>query len=167
MLEQVLNYLKNWFITEIQSGTYTIENGTIELSFLQTGQYFRIMGSVFNDGLYLYDENLELKDETFDGVIWALAIPQMILDITKQIEEWQDKYGEVAAGPYTSESFGGYSYSKGSGSSGSDSDASWQSKFAGMLAPYRKLRETGAISGDMGYQDPSYHRPFNPDFPWG
>lgn len=164
MLEAVLDYLHNWFVSAIYEGTYTISDERIELSFLQNGQYFRIVGSVFNDGLYKYDDDLTLVDETFEGSIWALAIPNMVIDITKQIEAWQEKYGDAVAGPYTSESFGGYSYSKGSGS---ENEASWQSKFASMLAPYRKLKEMAPVKGGNAHQDPPYRRPFNPEYPWG
>ena len=51
MLEQVLRHLNNWFLVEIREGTFTVENGSIALPFLLTNQYFRICGSVFNDGL--------------------------------------------------------------------------------------------------------------------
>ncbi len=163
MLEQVLSYLNNWFVTDIVAGAYTIEDGKIELSFLQNGQYFRIVGSVFNDGLHCYDDEMELKDESFEGAVWALAVPNMILDISKEIEQWQAKYGESANSPYTSESFGGYSYSKGSGSE----EASWQSKFSAVLAPYRKLKDMGPYAGGGSHQDPPYVRPFNPEFPFG
>ena len=56
MLEQVLMHLKNWFLVPggIHEGTYTIEDGGITLPFLAKGQYFRICGSVFNDGLHQY-----------------------------------------------------------------------------------------------------------------
>ena len=54
MLEQVLRHLNNWFLVEIHEGTFTVENGSITLPFLLTNQYFRICGSVFNDGLHQY-----------------------------------------------------------------------------------------------------------------
>ena len=54
MLEQVLRHLNNWFLVDIHEGTFTVENGSITLPFLQTNQYFRICGSVFNDGLHQY-----------------------------------------------------------------------------------------------------------------
>ena len=52
MLEQVLRHLNNWFLVEIHEGTFAVENGSIALPFLLTNQYFRICGSVFNDGLH-------------------------------------------------------------------------------------------------------------------
>src|SRR5699024_9933803 len=96
--------------------TYTIEDGGITLPFLQNGQYFRIVGSLFNDGVYQYADALGLTDETFDGSVWALAIPKALLSTVDEITAWQAKNGD--SGPYTSESFGGYSYSKATNSKG-------------------------------------------------
>ena len=54
MLEQVLMNIRNWFPVKggIYSGTFTIKDGGITLPFLADMQYFRICGSVFNDGLH-------------------------------------------------------------------------------------------------------------------
>ncbi len=141
MLEQILTHLHNWFQTDIRHGTYTIQDGGITLPFLRSGQYFRIMGSVFNDGLHRYGPDMELlEDETFDGSIWALAIPKGVVELSGEIAEWQEKYGAVTASPYTSESFAGYSYSK-SGGAEAGSTGGWQGAFRGRLNPYRKIRE--------------------------
>ena len=106
MLEQILMHLHNWFAVEVKEGTFTIEGGSIALPFLQTGQYFRIRGSIFNDGLHQHPAN-GLMGETFSGTIWALAIPNAVIDLATEMEEWQAKNGDAAAGPYQSESFGG------------------------------------------------------------
>ena len=139
MLEQVLMHLKNWFLVPggIHEGTYTIEDGGITLPFLANGQYFRICGSVFNDGLHQYPSS-DLKEETFDGAVWALAVPQAVIELAAEIEEWQKKNGEAAAGIYQSESFGGYSYSK-STDSASGGAVTWQSAFRSRLNAWRKL----------------------------
>lgn len=113
MLEQVLRYLKNWFLTSdgVHAGQFVVENGGIALPFLQPGQYFRIIGSVFNDGVYKYPTE-KLTDEAFNGYVWSMAIPPSLLQTVAAMEKWQDKFGESAAGLYQSESFGGYSYTK-------------------------------------------------------
>ena len=139
MLEQVLMHLKNWFLVPggIHEGTYTIEDGGITLPFLVNGQYFRICGSVFNDGLHQYPAG-DLKTETFDGAVWALAVPQSVIELAAEIEEWQKKNGEAASGIYQSESFGGYSYSKATdGASGGA--VTWQTAFRSRLSAWRKL----------------------------
>ena len=139
MLEQVLMHLKNWFLVPggIHEGTYTIEDGGITLPFLENGQYFRICGSVFNDGLHQYPAS-DLKEETFDGTVWALAVPQAVIDLSTEIESWQTKNGDASVSPYQSESFGGYQYSKATDSA-SGGAVTWQTAFRSRLNNYRKL----------------------------
>lgn len=142
MLEQVLQEIHNWFQTDIYRDEYTIQDGSITLPFLQDGQYFRIVGSVFNDGLYLYSSEMKgLTDEIFEGAIWAMAVPKAVVELSEDIAAWQEKYGAVIDSPYTSESFGGYSYSKSSGAGDGTGSSGWQSAFRARLKPYRKLRE--------------------------
>ena len=138
MLEQVLMHLKNWFLVPggIHEGTYTIEDGGIALPFLANGQYFRICGSVFNDGLHQYPAS-DLKAETFEGTVWALAVPQAAIDLATEIESWQTKNGDASVSPYQSESFGGYSYSKATDSA-SGGAVTWQSAFRSRLNAWRK-----------------------------
>ena len=139
MLEQVLMHLKNWFLVPggIHEGTYTIEDGGITLPFLANGQYFRICGSVFNDGLHQYPAS-DLKAETFEGTVWALAVPQAVIDLAAEIESWQTKNGDASVSPYQAESFGGYSYSKATDSA-SGGSVTWQSAFRSRLNAWRKL----------------------------
>lgn len=139
MLEQVLMHLKNWFLVPggIHEGTYTIEDGGIALPFLANGQYFRICGSVFNDGLHQYPAS-DLKAETFEGNVWALAVPQAVIELASEIEAWQKKNGDASVSPYQSESFGGYSYSKATDSA-SGGAVTWQSAFRSRLNAWRKL----------------------------
>lgn len=147
MLETVLIHLKNWFVVPrgVHEGIYTIESGTFELPFLQNGQYYRICGSVFNDGLHKYgDESDILTDETFTGTVWALAVPKAVVELAAKIEEWQTKNGDAVASPFSSESFGGYSYTKATDSV-TGSAATWETVFRSQLNPYRKLRENAAV----------------------
>ena len=139
MLEQVLMHLKNWFLVPggIHEGTYTIEDGGITLPFLANGQYFRICGSVFNDGLHQYPAS-DLKSESFDGTVWALAVPQAVIDLAAEIKTWESKNGDACVSPYQSESFGGYSYSKATDSA-SGGAVTWQSAFRGRMNAWRKL----------------------------
>lgn len=139
MLEEVLRHLNNWFLVPdgIHLDTYTIEDGGITLPFLQEGQYFRVVGSVFGDGVYQYPAS-GLKDETFDGAIWSLSVPQAVVNLAEEIEAWQAKNGEAAAGPYQSESFGGYTYSK-AVDAATGGAVSWQAAFRSRLNDWRKL----------------------------
>ena len=146
MLEAVLNHLKNWFVVPcgVHAGIYTIKNGAMELPFLQNGQYYRICGSVFNDGLHKYGDNAALTDETFTGTVWALAIPKAVIDLSMKIEEWQTKNGDAVVSPFTSESFGGYSYTKATDAV-TGAVATWETVFRTQLNPYRKLHENAPV----------------------
>ena len=141
MLEQILDYIHNYFVKEVTKGTFTISSGSVEVSLLQENQYFKIVGSVFNDGIHRYPAN-DLIDETFTGEIWALAIPQAVITLSSDIEQYVAKYGEVLDSPYQSESYGGYSYTKKSGSgsqSGGGGGAAWADAFRSRLNHWRKI----------------------------
>lgn len=139
MLEQVLMNIRNWFPVKggIHSGTFTIKDGGITLPFLADGQYFRICGSIFNDGLHRYPAT-DLVDEEFSGTIWGLAIPPAVVDLADEIQKWQVKNGEVASSPLSSESFGGYSYSKATDAE-TGGAVTWQSAFKRQLSAWRKI----------------------------
>lgn len=143
MLEQILRHLNNWFLedtNDVHTGTFTVENGSITLPFLMQGQYFRIVGSVFNDGLHQYPAS-NLMDETFNGAIWELRVPKAVIKLADEIKEWQDKNGDTVLNPYTSENFGGYSYTKASGGkSGTVAVTGWQDTFRSHLNDWRKLK---------------------------
>lgn len=146
MLTELCKEIKNWFEYAKFFGTFTIENNVITGNYsLQENQYFRIVGSIFNDGVYKYDANLTLINETFNGAIWAMAIPSEVIALANDIKEWSDKYlslDSVAMSPFNSESFGGYSYSKSSGGSSSgnvDLSGTWQGAFADRLNHWRKI----------------------------
>lgn len=145
MLETVLMYLNSWFVVSRYDDIYTIEDGGITLPFLVDGQYFRIVGSLFNDGVYQYPA--ELTDETFDGSVWALAIPKALLSTVDEITAWTAKNGD--SGPYTSESFGGYSYSKATNAKGLA--VGWRDVFAAQLSPWKKP------AGSWQYANPNPH----------
>lgn len=137
MLETVLQNLNNWFLVPdgVHAGEFTVQGGQITLPFLQTGQYFRVVGSVFNDGLHQYPV-ADLTDETFIGSVWALAVPKAVIELAEEIDAWQTKNGDP--GPFTSESFGGYSYSKATNASGMA--VGWQDVFKSRLNDWRRIR---------------------------
>ena len=136
-LTDLCEQVKNWFECSRQIGDFEIVNGTIDLDFVQEGQFFRIIGSTFNDGVYQYPCN-DLQDETFSGAVCALQIPKSFLALKDEINEWEKKYGESLASPFTSENFfGSYSYSKATNSDGSN--ITWQSHFKDKLKRWRKI----------------------------
>ena len=144
MLTELCQDLHNWFDRERHTGTFTIENGNITADFLKEGQYFRIMGSIFSDGVHQYP-TAGLHDEIFEGAVWALAIPQPVIKLAEEISVWREKYeaaDSAAMSPFSSESFGGYSYSKsgtGNVQNGGTTGGSWVTAFASRLNMWRKL----------------------------
>lgn len=130
--------LKNWFCTEKLFGVFEIVDGTLTIPSLKEGQFFRIVGSVFNDGVYQYPAT-NLVDEEFDGAIWAMAVPNILVDLIDEINTWETENAKVLNSPYQSESFGGYSYSKESGGGTSNGVITWQSHFASSLNKWRKI----------------------------
>lgn len=141
MLEELMRECRNWFVVPngVHLDTFTIKGGSIALPFLLDGQYFRIVGSVFNDGVYKYGE-ATLEDETFEGSIWALAVPPAFEELSKEIDEWRTKYESAANSPFQSESFAGYSYTKSAASDDSGgAGKGWQGVFASRLNKWRKL----------------------------
>lgn len=127
MLSELCAMLHNYFeqsggVQHIHSGTYEIKGGRIALPFLVPGQRFRIKGSALNDGVYTYNEtriqnddnthDAGLDDETFTGEVWAMFVPKDARRIAAQAAKWKQDNAGKAFGPFTSESFNGYSYSK-------------------------------------------------------
>lgn len=141
MLTELCQELHNWFTdkTEIQFGSWRIEDGSISLPFLLEGQFFRIVGSVYNDGVHVYGETV-LADEEFTGAIWPMKIPVAIIMLDEKISNWQKKNAEAVESPYQSESWGGYSYTlKSGGTNSSAAGVTWQGVFANELNRWRKL----------------------------
>lgn len=131
----------------IHRGNFEISGNSIApLNFLLENQYFRIVGSVLNDGVYQNNASLQLSPEKFTGEIHEMAIPPDFLKICEEITAWRkinESPDSANMSPYTSESFAGYSYSKGgsgNASNGSGNAVTWQSQFAVRLSPWRKLR---------------------------
>lgn len=148
MLGEICAYLRNWFDEDSRhnrlphwSGTFTIADG--ELSGfpgeLLDGQYFRVIDSNLNDGVYQWPA--KLKDEVFDGTIQSMRVPLEIIALDADITSWLAENQKAINSPYTSESYGGYSYTLRvpTGADGADSGLTWQSQFKARLSPWRKL----------------------------
>ena len=155
MLTDLCQELRNWFdrYQPKINGKFVIEGGQLYFADsagnipmtdkgLQNDQYIRIIGSVFNDGVQQYKiSGSGLKDEQFCGAVWFMAVPPAVLALNTDIDNWIAKYGEATQSPYNSESFGGYSYSKGTATGGANGSAgtTWQSTFKSRLNKWRKL----------------------------
>ena len=152
MLQQVCEYLHNYFIKEPHCGSFSIADGMISLDFLKDGQRFWITNSDLNDGVYTYhadgiknDDDTDaagLSDEDFNGTICAMAVPPAVVALSGEINSWVEKYSDVVNSPYTSESvIGVYSYEKARNSlvGGGNSMYSWQEVFDKRLNRWRKV----------------------------
>lgn len=151
LLEEVCTHIRNWFVDynqgDIYSGTFSIQNGeitgkgTTKTPTIESGMYYRIVGSFKNNGVYLAGTDAPV-DEEFNGQIWLLHPTAAFLSLVAEIDAWQKAYGgsdSVNMSPYSSESFGGYSYSKGGSGSGGATATTWQGQFASRLNAWRKI----------------------------
>ena len=145
IITEICAELRNYF--EVPNGRhfgkFTIRGGSIAPSdFLHEGQYFRIVGSTFNDGVYkgngnIVDPTFNIHhDEVFEGAVWSMAVPPSVIDLAAEIEEYNNSDAGKTS-PYTSESFGGYSYTKATDANGAP--IGWQKAFASRLNQWRKL----------------------------
>lgn len=139
MLEAILNSLHNWFLIPgaARCGTFEVAFGTLDIDFLQYDQYYRIEGSVFNDGLHRHP-GADMQDEVFTGTVYPMAVPRAVVKLAHEIEEWCEKNPETDK---VSESFGGYSYTRGStAQAGTSAGVSrWETAFAGRLREWKKV----------------------------
>ena len=150
MLNEICAEIKNYFTFEgdIHIGDFAISDGVLSPSIDIPTNYIRIVGSHFNDGVHIRGEQgFGLTDEgQFHGAVWVMSPPADFLALVTEIEAWQEKNGaadSVAMSPFQSESFGGYSYSKGSNynsASGSSSTPTWQSTYGARLNRFRRIR---------------------------
>lgn len=147
MLEQICSFIHNYFDADRygrtythKTGEFTIEDGGMSLPFLAEGQYYRIIGSRFNDGVYRYGVDA-LTDETFEGEVWEMRPPKSFLSLVTDIEAWQGKYGDAADSPYQSENvIGVYSYQlKTSGLTTGTFEGGWQQTYKTQLNEWRKI----------------------------
>ena len=142
MLDELCAEIRNYFVqseNDKHAGTYTINGGTFSppLDFLKAGQYFRVVGSALNDGVYKNDGCGVLTDETFNGSIWAMSVPPAVVALADRIKAYTDSDAAKPT-PFVSESFGGYSYSKGQNAAGAANN-SWQAVFADELRKWRRI----------------------------
>ena len=138
-IDTVCGDLHNYFEDRRVIGDYTIENGIISLPFLVDGQYYRITGSKFNDGVHVYHEQPieedsdELTDEIFHGGIWTMNIPKAFVQLCEKIKAYNESEAAQPS-PYTSENISGfYSYTR-----ASIEDSAWKKVFGSELNRYRK-----------------------------
>lgn len=139
---------RNFHKPDIYPGTYTITGGVMEpLPDIPDSAWIRIVGSTFNDGVYQYPA-ANLTDEEFHGAIWLMHVPPDFVALLDDINDWEaanetavaSATAEILAGPYASESFAGYTYTK--KTSIGDVAMTWDDPrlgFSRRLARWRKV----------------------------
>lgn len=140
-LGNVLNYIRNAFIKTIENGSFAIINGRLTGTKNKyiTQQYIIIKGSILNDGLYQVTPSLTVAnslDEEFDGVIYGLAIPMLVIQISKEVRIYEES-NPIQKSNIISTSWGGWSESKATGANGGN--ITWQELFDKKLMPYKKM----------------------------
>ena len=140
MLDKLLREL-GWYrhpdsryVADKKFRKFTIEGGKIAPSdFLKEKDHYRIIGSKHNDGLYQYP-NSDLTDEVFDGAVWVMRVPPIVITLA---QDYEKEYGNNSekTNAYVSESFGGYSYTKATDSKGVP--LSWWRLHEDELRPFR------------------------------
>ena len=142
-LTELCAEIKNYFClneSDKHIGDFAIRNGVIAPSLnIAQNQYYRIVGSVFNDGVHQFGklDDVLVDEAEFHGAVWLMRVPKAVVELSEEIDSWIANYGASAQSPYQSESFGGYSYSKAAGKNG---NISWQDAFATRLSMYRRIR---------------------------
>lgn len=155
-LMEVCTYLKNFFEPSekresrdfIHAGTFEVNKNTVSpLDFIKPGQYFRIVGSDLNDGVYCNspDSLKTLKDEVFSGAVHEMRIPPAFISLYKDMQDWSTKNestDSINMSPFVAESFGGYSYSKTNSrvnQSSTGNAVTWHEQFSKRLNAWRKI----------------------------
>ena len=146
MISQVCAEIRNYFTydSDKHTGTFKVEGGVLVPFVEIPAGYYAVFGSRKNNGVH--KDTDVLKDEgEFDGSVWVMSVPDDFLALVGEIEDWQKKYGGVdseSMSPFSSESFGGYSYSKAAGSTsgGANAVTSWQGVYAARLNRWRRAR---------------------------
>lgn len=149
-ITEYCTYCRNYFAPKSKkkdgsykhSGTFTISGQTISpLDFLKAGQYFRIVGSDLNEGVYCNtaEDLTRLQDEEFSGEIWEMAVPRAFLALCQEIENFNAKVDEMALVDkgYASESFGGYSYTLSSQAPASMLE--WQARIKRRISSWQRI----------------------------
>lgn len=132
MLYEIMRHIRNFFVYKSYKDKFTIKDGVLDLDEIKDGMYFLIEGSLLNDGVY--QAPVTLQDEEFNGLVAILNPPHKFIELSTEISTYVENH---KANPYSSESFGGYSYTRATNKSGNL--VGWQDVFRNRLNTWRKL----------------------------
>lgn len=142
-LTRICARLKNHFLRDKHEGTFELVRDAAPLDSLLDGQYFVIVNSVLNDGVFqnTAESLAKLRTETFTGRIWSMGVPADFENLVADIDAFETKVQELGLldKGYASESFGGYTYSLQSGAPAYMQE--WLNRINAGMSMYRKIRE--------------------------
>ena len=128
----VMRRVRNCFERESIEGSFSVSGGV--LAPMPDAPFIAVSGSSWHDGVFPVGQLPDTShDETFDGKVWGLHPPDDFLALCEAISAYDDKN---PVGALQSESFGGYSYNRGTVSSAGNG---WEAAFAGQLLHYRRM----------------------------
>lgn len=101
MLTELCQELRNWFDRGQPKwyGTFTIENGALVLRddmSLKDGQYFRIVGSALNDGVYQYGSTPIVIDGDPTGLAFSIEDGHLMQDTDNAIPHYHYRLEDEA-----------------------------------------------------------------------
>ena len=142
-LTELCQELRNWFDRARYIGHITLDaDGGVFCNGVAIGlledQYYRVINSTFADGVHIYPD-ADNKQESFDGAVWAMAVPPDFLALVQEIEDWNANVRPKMLGPYSSEnlSSSGYNYQRQSAEDMAKAD--YKTVFGARLNKWRKL----------------------------
>lgn len=141
VMMQVMDACRRHFIRSFYEREFDIVGGAIAGIQPKAHELVIIKGSANHDGLWKVEAGADdsavlvdadaLGDETFVGKVFLVSPPLVFRDMCEGIDKWLEKNPDS---PMTSESFGGYSYTRATGAHGA---VTWQEAFAPALSMYR------------------------------
>lgn len=142
MLGAVLSCINNRFECEPVRGLWSVSAGELVPASgqdlpLASGQWYEIAGSALNDGLHERGEELLADEGEWRGTVTPLRVPSDLISLVEEIDAYQTAQ-DAAGGPYASESFGGYSYSRATDPA-TGLPMTWEAAFRSRLNRWRKL----------------------------
>lgn len=113
---ELCDFTHNYFdrADEPIRGTFTFTPDTVPDGVVN-GQYFRVIGSIFNDGVHKAGD-ADLAAETFTGQVQPMRVPPAFVALALTITEYDKSI--PAGGKYSSQSFNGWSGTLASGADG-------------------------------------------------
>ncbi len=144
-LAMVMAECRNHFPIACTAGLMRLESGVLRLpETLPDCRYVYLSGGTQEDlweasrtldgGLLLARDGQAPRDEAFCGRVFCLRPPLNFLSLAEEAEAYRNK---APVGPFLSESFGGYSYTRASGSGGRP--LAWQDALRPQLNAYRRM----------------------------